>query len=194
MSSQPWYVYPFIVLLGVTFGMVAAIIIFKWVGADFSAQEDIALVEQPTLAPTIHAAQVEAQNPTPTQDVTQDVSPTQSGQSGFTSAVRYELLLPDANDNQAYRDARSERHLDGNELRRELLRELDILDLETQSFYERIYLNAEGDYREGRYHKFIFDDPAGQDATILAMIRKLRRSSPTGFIHMRAYEVSYRDY
>ena len=211
MPPQPWFVYPFVMLLGIVFGIVIVTVVFKWVGVDFSPQSSPALVGQPTLAPTTtHAAPVETQSSTPITEQTRDVvkeapneapnevvvegPQSQSSRPGFTSAVRYEVLLPYDSDNQFYREALREHHIDGDELTTEFLRQLDILDLQTQSHYGGIFLNSEGDYREGRYHKFIFDDSGSQDDDILAMMRMLRRSSPIGFIHVRAYEVSYRDY
>ena len=110
---------------------------------------------------------------------------------GFRPTVRYEALLPIDN-NQAFSKARKERHSKSGELISELLVQLDTLDLQTQ--FHDVQLNTEGNFRKGGYLKFVFDDTEGQDEAIRNMIRKLRHSAPSGFIHLRAYETSYRDY
>ena len=204
MTLKPWQTYTLIAALGVVFSMtVSAIVIsIAWPDLDFQEQtgsapfEQVAPdpaeqitpdpVEQLTLGPTVHASAGETPEPTP------GGTPTPwHGRSGFRPTVRYEALLPIDN-NQAFSKARKERHSKSGELISELLVQLDTLDLQTQ--FHDVQLNTEGNFRKGGYLKFVFDDTEGQDEAIRNMIRKLRHSAPSGFIHLRAYETSHRDY
>ena len=112
-----------------------------------SEQAAPAPAEQMTLAPTaVHAAPGGTPQPAPRR-------------AGFKPAVRYEALMPGSN-NQAFSNARKERHSESRELRTELLVQLDTLDLQAQ-FQEGVQLNTEGNFREGEYVRFVFDDAEG---------------------------------
>ena len=198
MTLKPWPTYLFIAGLGMAFGIGAATIAISimWTDLDLPQEEagsarseqaapapaeqmEPAHTEQLTLAPAVHAAPGGTPEPTPRR-------------TGFKPAVRYEALLPGSN-NQAFSNARKERHAESRELLTELLVQLDTLDLQAQ-FQEGVQLNTEGNFREGHYVRFVFNDAEGQDEAIRNVIRKLRRSSPAGFIHLRAHEMSYRDH
>ena len=194
MPLKPWQTYTLVAVLGMTSGIAAVVISIAWYNLDSPEEagtarfeqvtpaqvEDPALTpaEKLTLAPTVHASTGETPAPTPSR-------------TGFKHAVRYEALLPIDN-NQAFSKARKERHSDSGELYTELLVQLDTLDLQTQ--FQGVQINTEGNFREGGYVKFVFDDTEGQGEAVRNMIRKLRHSAPSGFIHLRAYETSYRDY
>ena len=67
--------------------------------------------------------------------------------------------MPDHN-NQAFSNARKERHSKSGELISELLVQLDTLDLQAQ--FQSVELNTEGNFRKGGYLKFVFDNTEGQ--------------------------------
>ena len=214
MTLRPWPTYLLIAGLGMTLGIAATTvaIAIAWSHPDFPEQAGPARFEQLTpaqagqltLVPTVHAA---APEPTPLRPAGGTPEP-RPHRPGFKYAVRYEALLPSNNNqafsdaknhafsdakNHAFSDARKKRHADSQELRTELLVQLDTLNLQAQ-FQEGIQLNTESNFREGQYVRFVFDDTGEQDEAIRNMIMKLRRSSPAGFIHLRAYEISYRDH
>ena len=197
MTLRPWPTYLLIAGLGMAFGIGAATIVISivWPHPDFPHQtgparfEQVtpAQAEQLTLVPDVYAA------PGGTPE-------TRPHRPGFKHAVRYEALLPNHNNhafsharNHAFSNARKERHADSRELRTELLVQLDTLDLQAQ-FQEGVQINTDGKFRKGEYVRFVFDDTGEQDEAIRNMIMKLRRSSPAGFIHLRAYEISHRDH
>ena len=191
--GRPFIIYVAGLGLGVAVGAIVITILFSWFRVDFSESEVSGIsTQEPTIQtatpvnPTVvHAAE----QPIPT------VASTGTSIEGeYIPAVRYEVFLPHQNDNQAYRNAMKEPHYRPEELHEELVRQLDSLDLQAHYDWSGVTLNAEGDYRPGRYLKFIFDDLEEQNAEIQAMISQLRSFAPRGFIHVRAYGIQVRTY
>ncbi len=191
--GRPFIIYVAGLGLGVAVGAIVITVLFSWFRVDFSESEVSGISTQ---EPTIQTAT--PVNPTVVHAAEQPI-PTE-GPSGvptegeFIPAVRYEVFLPHYNDNQAYRNALKESHYSAEALHEELMRKLDSLDLEAHYGIDGVALNAEGDYRPGRYTKVIFDDLERQDASIRVMISQLRRFAPRGFIHVRAYGIQVRTY
>ena len=186
--GRPFIIYVAGLGLGVAVGAIVITILFSWFRVDFSESEvssafrrDPTIQQATPINPTVvHAADQSA----PTDEF--------SGvrlEGEFIPAVRYEVFLPHRNDNQAYRNAMKEPHYNPEELHDELVRQLDVLDLQAHYDWSGVTLNAEGDYRPGQYIKFIFDDLEEQNTEIQAMIGQLRSFAPRGFIHVRAYKI-----
>ena len=203
MTLKPWQTYTLVAVLGMTFGIAAVVISIAWYNLDSPEEAGTARFEQVTPAQAKHPALTPAEKLTltPTVHASAGKAPAHTtpggtptpwhGRPGFKPTVRYEVLMP-AQNNQAFENSRKERHSGGRELQAELLVQLDTLDLQTQ--FQGVQINTEGNFREGGYVKFVFDDTEGQGEAVRNMIRKLRHSAPSGFIHLRAYETSYRDY
>ena len=181
------------------FSILLAAVIGYGVGVISSpSTPQVANVEQATLTVFADATTPDLSNSTAAVDgKTPSLAAavtTAEANAELEGSLRYEILLPYENDNQAYYNARQDWHLDSGQLWEEMLRQLDRLDVSAHIFPNDVILNSEGPYRAGRYTLVVFDAEESRTDAVVSMFRDLGRSVPSGFIHMKAYTVEVMEY